>query len=64
MRIMLADCQAESDVVFVIDDSSYMGKDNFLKVKVLIQEMVDKMALYNDQSRVAIITYSDGPKVM
>ena len=40
-----------------------MGEENFEMVKDLMQEMVDKMALYNDQSRVAIITYSDGPKV-
>ena len=40
-----------------------MGEENMERVKDLIKEMVEKMALYNDQSRVAIITYSDGPKV-
>ena len=40
-----------------------MGEGNLDMVKDLMLEMIDKMALYNDQSRVAIITYSDGPKV-
>jgi uncharacterized protein YegL len=61
--LILAECKAESDIVLLVDTSSLMGEENFGKVKVFLTTMVDKLALYSGQSRVAIVTFSGEPKV-
>ena len=49
--------------MLLVDTTSMMGEENFGKVKTFLTTMVDKLALYSGQSRVAIMTFSDGPKV-
>ena len=61
--LLFVGCKAESDVAFIVDTSSYMGEKNFGKVKRFMRNIVQKLALYNDQSRVAVVTFSGMPTV-
>ena len=36
-------CKAESDVVFLMDTSSYIGAENFPKVKNFMLDVVEKL---------------------
>ena len=45
--------------MFLVDTSSYIGRDDFGKVKNFIGKIIDKLALYGDHSRVAVVTFSD-----
>ena len=49
--------------MFIVDTSYFIGPNNFVLVKDFITQIADKLALYNDQSRVAIMTFSGGVKV-
>ena len=51
-------CQAESDIALVVDTSSYMGENNLRLVKSFLIKIVDKLALFSDQSRVAVLSFS------
>jgi len=57
--LFLPVCRSESDVVFLVDTSSYIGRDDFTKVKNFIGKIIDKLALQGDHSRVAVVTFSD-----
>ena len=46
-----------------MDTSYYIGRKNFNKVKDFITNIADKLALYNDQSRVGLMTFSGGVRV-
>ena len=59
----LTGCRAESDVVFLVDSSSYIGPENFRKVKDFILAIVEKLKLYDGQSRIGIITFSGEARV-
>jgi len=50
-------------VVLLIDTTSNIGKEDFHKVKRSLFNLVDRLALDNDQTRVAIVTYSGAPRV-
>ena len=49
--------------MLLVDTSSLMGEENFVKVKDFLTTMVDNLSLYSGQSRVGIMTFSGGPKV-
>ena len=61
--VFLTVCRSEADVVFLVDTSSYIGRDDFGKVKNFIGKIIDKLALYGDHSRVAVVTFSDEVRI-
>lgn len=46
-----------------MDTSSYIGPDNFKKVRSFIHAIAEKLKLYDGQSRVGIITFSGAARV-
>ena len=46
-----------------MDTSSYIGQENFSKVKAFIIAIVEKLKLYDGQSRIGIITFSGAARV-
>ncbi len=57
------DCQAESDVVFLVDTTRYVGERNLAKIRGFLRSVVDKLALHNNQTRVGLVTF-DGPPLV
>jgi hypothetical protein len=51
------------DIAFIIDDSSGVGSDNFLKIKQFISQVVDRFYVSATRARFAVVRYSDSPLI-
>lgn len=49
------------DLVFVLDTSSSVGKENFEKVRQWVANLVDTFEVGPDRTRVGVVRYSDAP---
>jgi len=52
------DCPA--DIVFVVDESSSIGKDNFNLTKSFLSQLVSRLDIDSGSTRVGLVTYSSG----
>ena len=48
-------CKAKSDVVFMVDTSSYIGATNFMKVRSVMIAISEKLKLYDGQSKIGMV---------
>ena len=51
------------DVVFIIDSSTSIGRENYLKQKNFVKEVAKSFGLAPDQSQAAMVLYSDSASV-
>ena len=49
------------DLVFVLDSSSSVGKENFEKVRQWVANLVDTFEVGPERTRVGVVRYSDRP---
>ncbi|KAK3526828.1 hypothetical protein QTP70_034871, partial [Hemibagrus guttatus] len=49
------------DLVFILDTSSSVGKDNFEKIRQWVANLVESFDVGEDKTRVAVVRYSDRP---
>uniref|UniRef100_A0AAY5EFM5 VWFA domain-containing protein n=1 Tax=Electrophorus electricus TaxID=8005 RepID=A0AAY5EFM5_ELEEL len=49
------------DLVFILDTSSSVGKDNFEKIRQWVANLVESFDIGEDKTRVAVVRYSDRP---
>lgn len=58
------ECKAANvaDIVFVVDESSSIGKSNFQLVRDFLRSFVSGMEVSSAGVRVGIVTYSDAPR--
>ncbi|XP_060581689.1 uncharacterized protein LOC132738240 [Ruditapes philippinarum] len=54
------ECQStNADIVFVVDSSGSIGGENFLKMKVFLQNLVNKLDIDIDLTRVGLLVFND-----
>ncbi|CAH1790069.1 unnamed protein product [Owenia fusiformis] len=51
------------DLVFIIDASGSVGNNNFDEMKQFVQDIIQSMDIGFDDSRIAVVTYSDDARV-
>lgn len=49
------------DLVFILDTSSSVGKENFEKIRQWVAKLVESFEIGVDKTRVAVVRYSDRP---
>lgn len=49
------------DLVFILDTSSSVGKENFEKIRQWVSNLVESFDVGEDKTRVAVVRYSDSP---
>lgn len=54
---IICDDALTTDIVFLIDTSSSVGSENFSKMKVFIDNIVQKFDVNNQLTRVSVVTY-------
>lgn len=52
-----------ADVLFIVDSSSEVGQDNFVKEKDFIKSLAKSLNVSPEKSRVSVIIYSSTPRV-
>ncbi|ELT92983.1 hypothetical protein CAPTEDRAFT_220507 [Capitella teleta] len=57
------DCSQNTDIAFVIDSSGSVREENFQKMKDFVNIMIDNLNVDEEQSNVAVVTFSDVAKV-
>uniref|UniRef100_A0A670Y8I8 VWFA domain-containing protein n=1 Tax=Pseudonaja textilis TaxID=8673 RepID=A0A670Y8I8_PSETE len=61
-RISLSGCKnVHYDLIFLLDTSSSVGKEDFEKVRQWIAHLVDTFEIGPDRTRVGVVQYSDQP---
>jgi hypothetical protein len=60
---MFVDCLHTADITFVVDASSNIHEDNFIKTKKFLENLLDYLNVESGQSNVAMVTYADNPKI-
>uniref|UniRef100_A0A8C7E736 VWFA domain-containing protein n=1 Tax=Naja naja TaxID=35670 RepID=A0A8C7E736_NAJNA len=61
-RVSLAGCKnVHYDLIFLLDTSSSVGKEDFEKVRQWIAHLVDTFEIGPDKTRVGVVQYSDQP---
>ncbi|XP_013921020.1 PREDICTED: collagen alpha-1(XXII) chain [Thamnophis sirtalis] len=61
-RLSLAGCKnVHYDLIFLLDTSSSVGKEDFEKVRQWIAHLVDTFEIGPDKTRVGVVRYSDQP---
>lgn len=49
--------------MFLIDTTTFMGRENLGEVKDFVKELVNRLALWNGESRVGLMTFSGIPQI-
>jgi len=50
---------SQADIVFVVDSSGSIGYNNFEKVKVFLQGLVNSLDIGQDLTRVGLLLFND-----
>lgn len=63
MYLAEVECTAtQADIVFVVDSSGSIGAENFEKVKVFLQGLVNSLDIDPDLTRVGLLLFNDQAK--
>jgi collagen type VI alpha len=57
--LFFVDCSQNTDIAFVIDSSGSVREENFQKMKDFVNVMIDNLNVAEEQSNVAVVTFSD-----
>ncbi|CAD5119952.1 DgyrCDS8533 [Dimorphilus gyrociliatus] len=60
---VIVECKSSADIAFILDTSGSVGPQKFDSMKGFVKTMIDKLNVAEDYSNVAVVTYSDNPKL-
>lgn len=52
----------KADIMFLVDSSGSIGPENFEKMKTFMKNLLDKIQIGGDRSRVGVVQFSDYSK--
>jgi len=61
--LVILECSAAADIIFVLDSSGSVGQDNFYRVLNFTYEIIDGLDIDNGNFRVGVITFSDDSRI-
>lgn len=60
---VIVECKSSADIAFILDTSGSVGSRKFEGIKTFVKKMIDKLNVGEDFSNIAVVSYSDFPKL-